>query len=155
MAIMIRRQFNDMPVIGDSLMTCRSSDPAEPEPEGQEKCREPVPWNTGNDPVDTRPQNVRNGTSNGIATTFLFRGSLRKERVLAQGPRETPIFSEGVRRGVEERGRMRKALGRLWKRREKMQKTFGSVGSQAEAQGSQKSGRGTLEERGSEGLGRG
>jgi len=62
-----------------------------------------------------------------------------------------PIFSEGIGRGAEEHGRMQKALGRLRKRREEC----GSVGSQAEVQGSQKSGRGTPEERGSEGSGRG
>jgi len=105
-------------------------------------CREPVPRNTGNDQVGTRPRNVRDGTSNGVATTFLFRGSLQKERVLARGPRETPIFF----------GRHRKRCGRAWKNAEgtrkiaeemgKMQKTLGSVGSQAEVQGSQKSGRG-------------
>jgi len=82
-------------------------------------CREPVPRNTGNDQVGTRPRNVRDGTSNGVATTFLFRGSPRKERVLARGPRETPIFSEGVGRGAEECGRARKAHGRSRERREK------------------------------------
>ena len=82
-------------------------------------CREPVPRKIGNNQIGTRPRNVRDGTSNGVATTFLFRGSPRKERVLARGPRETPIFSEGVGRGAEERGRMQKALGRSRKRREK------------------------------------
>jgi len=82
-------------------------------------CREPVPWKARNDQVGTRPRNVRDGTSNGVATTFLLRGSPRKERVLVRGPQETPIFSEGVGRGVEEHRRMRKALGRSQERQEK------------------------------------
>jgi len=86
-------------------------------------CREPVPRKVGNDQIGTRPWNVWDGTSNGVATTFLFRGSLRKERFLARGPRETPIFSEGVGRGAEEHGRMRKALGRSQKRRENAEDT--------------------------------
>jgi len=112
-------------------------------------CREPVPWKTRNDQVGTRPQNVQDGTSNGVATTFLFRGSPQKEKSLARGPWETPIFSEGVGRVWKSVEGTRKIVGETGK----MQKTLGSVGSQAEAQGSQKSGRGTPEERGSEGSG--
>jgi len=105
-------------------------------------CREPVPRKAGNVQVGTRPRNVRDGTSNGVATTFLFRGSPRKKRVLARGPRETPIFSEGVGRGAEEIRRVRKAPGRSRKRREKCGRHSEASESQAEAQGSQKSGRG-------------
>ena len=39
--------------------------------------------------------------------------------VLARGPQETPIFSEGVGRGAEVHGRAQKALGRSRERREK------------------------------------
>jgi len=104
-------------------------------------CRETVPRKVGNDQIGTRPRNVRDGTSNGVATTFLFRGSPRKGMVLARGPRETPIFSEGVGRGaegVEERGRHSEASGA--KRKCKAVKRVEG---------------GTPEERGSEGSGRG
>ena len=95
-------------------------------------CREPVPRNTGNDQVGTRPRNVRDGTSNGVATTFLFRGSPRREMVLARGPQETPIFSEGVGRGaegVEERGRHSEDRGRGKKNAEDTRKRRKPSGS--------------------------
>ena len=86
------------------------------------KCREPVPQKARNDQVGTRPWNVGDGTSNGIATTFLFRGSPRKERVLARGPREMPIFLEGVGRGAEECRRHSEDRGRDGKNVEDTQK---------------------------------
>ena len=101
-------QFNDMFVGSHGSGTGRTG-----------KCREPVPRKARSDQVGTRPRNVQYGTSNGVATTFLFRYSPRKKRVLAQGPWETPIFSEGIGRGAEEIRRVRKAPRRSRKRREK------------------------------------
>jgi len=66
-----------------------------------------------------------------------------------------PIFSEGIRRGAEERGRMQKALRRSRERREKC----GRHSEVSEAKRKRKAVKrvegGTPEERGSEGSGRG
>ena len=116
-------------------------------------CREPVPRKVGNDQIGTRPRNVRDGTSNGVATTFLFRGSPRKERVLARGPREMPIFSEGVGRGAEVHGRAQKALGRSRERREKCGRHSEVLEAKRKRKAVKRVEAGTPEECGSEGSG--
>jgi len=95
-------------------------------------CRKPVPRKVGNDQVGTRPRNVQDGTSNGVATTFLLRGSPRKERVWPEvGPRapgDANFFgrrwkrcrrvwksAEGTRKITREAGKMRKTLRSIGK----------------------------------------
>jgi len=95
-------------------------------------CREPVLRKVGNDQVGTRPWNVWNGTSNGVATTFLLEVGHGKKGFWLEGPGRPQFFrkaSEEVQKSVKECGRHLEDRGRDGKNAEDTRKHWKPSGS--------------------------